>query len=68
MEFADGVTGLSKLFEAYSSQGFDGIVRHYGIKHYLSNSDLRELLNMRGGQLCLSKWHKFPMCYFLRVG
>ena len=34
---------MDKNYETYSSQGFNEIVRHYGMQHYLSKSDQREL-------------------------
>ena len=34
---------MVQFYETYSSQGFNEIVRHYGMQHYLLKSDQREL-------------------------
>ena len=34
---------MVQFYETYSSQGFNEIVHHYGMQHYLSKSDQREL-------------------------
>ena len=36
---------MVQFYETYSSQGFNEIVHHYGMQHYLSQSDQRELPN-----------------------
>jgi len=33
---------MVQFYETYSSQGFNEIVHHYGMQHYLSNTDQRE--------------------------
>ena len=34
---------MVQFYETYSSQGFNEIVHHYGMQHYLSKSDQREI-------------------------
>jgi hypothetical protein len=34
---------MVQFYETYSTQGFKEIVHHYGMQHYLSKSDQREL-------------------------
>ena len=34
---------MVQFYETYSSQGFNEIVHHYGMQHYMSKSDQREL-------------------------
>ncbi len=36
---------MVQFYETYSSQGFNEIVHHYGMQHYLSTSNQRELLD-----------------------